>query len=55
MKAIQLNVDVAQAILNYLVTRPYAEVVGFVHALKTAQPVTPPIEVVEEPKEQEKS
>lgn len=35
----KIQADLAQAILNYLVTRPYAEVAPFVAALENLEPV----------------
>ncbi len=35
----KINAEVLQSILNYLVTRPYSEVVSHVTAIQQAQPI----------------
>lgn len=39
---LQINQELAQAILNYLVTKPYAEVYGLVQGIQKLQPVEVP-------------
>jgi hypothetical protein len=42
MQKFIIDGNVAQAIADYLVTKPYREVAGFIQALQSIEPMLPP-------------